>query len=194
MIVFDISLSMLAEDVAPNRITVAKNVIRNFISTRTGDRIGLIIFSGKPFVSVPFSTDYRGISSIISGLSPYLIRQEIPGLSGTNIGDALLLANMTYSGTNNKARSIILITDGRANIGIDPLVSAAESSEKGISIFPIGVGSSSGSDLYYTDSYGQRTYFYDTSGQRLQSDLDEPMMRRLADTTGGVYSYATDRA
>ncbi|MBC7503756.1 VWA domain-containing protein, partial [Candidatus Gracilibacteria bacterium] len=69
MIVFDISLSMLAEDVSPNRITVAKNVVRNFISSRTGDRIGLIIFSGKPFVSVPFSTDYRGILSIVSGLS-----------------------------------------------------------------------------------------------------------------------------
>ena len=194
MIVFDISLSMLAEDVSPSRITVAKNVVRNFISSRTGDRIGLIIFSGKPFVSIPFSTDYRGISSIISGLSPYLIRQEIPGLSGTNIGDALLLANMAYSGSHSKTKSIILLTDGRANIGIDPLLSATESRDSRISIFPIGVGSSSGSDLYYTDTYGQRTYFYDTSGRRLQSDLDEPMMRGLADITGGDYSYATDRS
>ncbi len=78
MIVFDISLSMLAEDISPNRITVAKNVMKSFVQNRAGDRIGLIIFAGKPWVSVPFSTDYAGISSIVSGLSPDLIRQDLP--------------------------------------------------------------------------------------------------------------------
>jgi Ca-activated chloride channel family protein len=66
MIVFDISLSMLAEDISPNRITVAKGVVGNFIRSRAGDRIGLIIFAGKPFISIPFSTDYSGISSIVN--------------------------------------------------------------------------------------------------------------------------------
>lgn len=130
MIVFDISLSMLAEDISPSRITVAKSVVRDFISERQSDRIGLIIFAGKPFISVPFSTDYSGISSIVSGLSPDLIRQDLPGLSGTNIGDALLLANMAYSGSRSQAKSIILLTDGRANIGIDPLMSASESRDQ----------------------------------------------------------------
>ena len=127
MIVFDISLSMLAEDISPSRLAVAKSMVRDFIAERRGDRIGLIIFAGKPFVSVPFSTDYSGISSIVSGLSPDLIRQDLPGLSGTNIGDALLLANMAYSGSRSPARSIILLTDGRANIGIDPMISASDS-------------------------------------------------------------------
>ena len=121
---------MLAEDISPNRITVAKSVVKNFIQNRAGDRIGMIIFAGKPFVSVPFSTDYSGISSIVSGLSPDLIRQDLPGLSGTNIGDALLLANMAYSGSRSQAKSIILLTDGRANIGITPSVSASESSQQ----------------------------------------------------------------
>ena len=66
MIVFDISLSMLAEDIYPNRIETAKAVMKNFISSRTTDRIGLIIFAGKPFVSIPFSTDYSGIKNIIA--------------------------------------------------------------------------------------------------------------------------------
>lgn len=66
MIVFDISLSMLAEDIQPNRIEVAKTIIKNFIRSRTDDRIGLIIFAGKPFILSSFSTDYRGISNIIS--------------------------------------------------------------------------------------------------------------------------------
>lgn len=66
MVVFDISLSMLAEDIKPNRIEVAKTVLKNFISSRTSDRIGLIIFAGKPFVSIPFSTDYNGIKSMVN--------------------------------------------------------------------------------------------------------------------------------
>lgn len=78
MIVFDISLSMLAEDISPSRIAVARSVVRDFIAERRSDRIGLIIFAGKPFISVPFSTDYTGISSIVSGLSPDLIRQDLP--------------------------------------------------------------------------------------------------------------------
>lgn len=78
MIVFDISLSMLAEDISPSRITVAKSVVRDFIAERKNDRVGLIIFAGKPFVSIPFSTDYAGISSIVSGLYPDLIRQDLP--------------------------------------------------------------------------------------------------------------------
>lgn len=141
MIVFDISLSMLAEDISPSRMEVARNIVQNFISSRKDDRIGLIIFSGKPFVSIPFSSDYRGISSIVSGLSPYLIRQDLPGLSGTNIGDAILLANMAYSGSKSQSKSIVLLTDGRANIGIDPVESANESAEQGIQIYSIGVGS-----------------------------------------------------
>jgi Ca-activated chloride channel family protein len=193
MIVFDISLSMLAEDISPSRITVARSVVRDFVSERRSDRIGLIIFAGKPFVSVPFSTDTSGISSIVSGLSPDLIRQDLPGLSGTNIGDALLLANMAHSGSQSQSRSIILLTDGRANIGIDPILSAQESRDQDIRIYTVGIGSLSGAELSYTDSWGARQYFSDGSGGRLRSDLDEGMMRQLADITGGQYLHADDR-
>lgn len=193
MIVFDISLSMLAEDISPNRIEVAKNILLNFIASRKSDRVGLIIFAGKPFVSIPFSSDYRGISSIISGLSPYLIRQDLPGLSGTNIWDALLLANMAYSGSQSQSKSIILLTDGRANIGIGPIISATESSDSNIHIYPVGIGSLKGGDLFYTDSNGQKNYFYDASGAILQSDFDEPMMKKIAETTGGQYFHGDNR-
>ncbi len=131
--------------------------------------------------------------NIVEGLSPNLIRQDLPGLSGTNIGDALLLANMTYSGSEAPVKSIILLTDGRANIGIDPYLSAAESSEKNIQIYPIGIGSRSGGELSYTDNYGQKTYFYDGNGGILKSDLDEPMLRKIADTTKWKYFHADDR-
>ncbi len=193
MIVFDISLSMLAEDIYPNRIETAKSVIKNFIWTRTVDRIGLIIFAGKPFVSIPFSTDYSGIKNIIAWLSPYLIRQDLPGLSGTNIWDALLLANMTHTPWKSSEKSIILLTDGRANIGIDPILAGQESKQSHIKVYTIGIWSLSGSDLFYTDSYGKKTYFYNDNGSKLQADLDEPMMQKIADTTDGKYFHANNR-
>lgn len=194
MIVFDISLSMLAEDINPSRIEVARNVVRNFILSRTSDRIGLIIFAGKPFVSIPFSTDYNGIMSIINWLSPHLIRQDLPGLSGTNIGDALLLANMTHSGGKSPEKSIILVTDGRANIGIDPIISAQESHNNNIRIYPIGIGSMENNPLYYTDSLGQKTYFYNENGEKLKGDLDESTMKKIAEITQGKYFHADNRA
>jgi Ca-activated chloride channel family protein len=100
---------------------------------------------------------------------------------------------MAYSGSRSQTKSIILLTDGRANLGIDPLISAQESKEQNIAIFPVGIGSLSGGDLFYTDSYGQRNYFYDAGGAILQSDLDEPMMQKLAETTGGKYFHADDK-
>lgn len=193
IIVFDVSLSMLAEDINPSRIEVARNVVRNFILSRSSDRIGLIIFAGKPFVSIPFSTDYNGIMNIINWLSPHLIRQDLPGLSGTNIGDALLLANMTHSGGKSLEKSIILVTDGRANLGIDPLISAQESRDNNIRIYPIGIGSMKNNPLYYTDSLGQKTYFYNESGEKLTGDLDESMMKNIAEIAQGKYFHADNR-
>ncbi len=193
MVVFDISLSMLAEDIKPSRIEVAKTVVKNFISSRISDRIGLIIFAGKPFVSIPFSTDYSGIKNIISWFSPYLIRQDLPGLSGTNIWDAILLANMEHSGWISSEKSIILLTDGRANIWIDPIIAWQESRESNIKVYTIGIGSLLGSDLFYTDKNGKKIFFYDEHGSKLRADLDEPMMRKIADTTYWQYFHADNR-
>lgn len=193
MIVFDISLSMLAEDIHPNRMEVAKDILQNFIASRSTDRIWLIIFAWKPFVTIPFSSDYRGISHMISWLSPYLIRQDLRGLAGTNIWDAILLANMSYSGSVSAKKSIIFLTDGRANIGIDPIISATESAENNIQIYPVGIGSLKWGDLFYTDSNGQKNYFYDASGIVLKSDFDEPMMRKIAEISHGQYFHWDNR-
>ena len=193
MIIFDISLSMLAEDISPNRIEVAKSVVRDFISSRTSDRIGLIIFAGKPFVSIPFSTDYSGIKNMVSWLSPYLIRQDLPGLSWTNIWDAILLANMNYSGSKSPEKSVILLTDGRANVWIDPIIAAQESEQSHIKIYTIGIGSVHGGDLFYTDSFKKKIYFYDEKGNKLKADLDEPMMQKITETTQGKYYHADNR-
>lgn len=95
--VLDISKSMLAEDLLPNRIEVAKKVIADFVSKREGDRFGLVIFAGKPFLLSPLTSDLEAYSAILSKVTTDSVRQEIPGLSGTNIGEGLLLASESLS-------------------------------------------------------------------------------------------------
>lgn len=91
-IILDISRSMLAEDIKPSRISVAKNALSGFLMNIKDRETNLIIFSGKPFLLVSHSTDTFGIIQLLNMITPYSILQEKPGLSGTNIGDALLLA------------------------------------------------------------------------------------------------------
>lgn len=100
---------------------------------------------------------------------------------------------MTHSLWKSPEKSIILLTDGRANIGIDPIVAAGESLESHIKVYTIGIGSPEGGDLFYTDTYGKKVYFYDEKGNKLQADLDEPMMQNIAKTTHGEYFHAKDR-
>jgi Ca-activated chloride channel homolog len=88
---------MLAEDVLPSRIEAAKSTIDTFITERTGDTFGLVVFAGAPFLSIPFSDDVRGVRSVLSNIDIGYIRQDIQKLSGTAIGDALLLANESLS-------------------------------------------------------------------------------------------------
>lgn len=190
LIILDISRSMLAEDIAPNRLQAAKKTIRSFLEWRKNDMIGLIVFAGKPFLSLPFSLDYAGIRSFLENISPDFIAQEKEWLSGTAIGDALTLANMTLSGVVGK-QAIILVTDGRANIGIDPRIALEETASQGIPVYTIGIWSSSWGELYYTDpTTRKRVYFYDESGSVLTSDIDEALLRDMATKTGGQYFRA----
>ena len=89
LIILDISRSMLAEDISPNRIESAKKVIDAFIDKRDSSQFGLIVFAGKPFLSIPFSTDRTWIKSVIKNITPATLEQSLPGLSGTAIWDAL---------------------------------------------------------------------------------------------------------
>ncbi len=93
VLVLDVSKSMLAEDIAPNRITRAKNVLHTFLTHPSGDQFSYIVFAGKPFLLSPATNDLAALQRMVDASGPDLIKQELPGLSGTNIGDALLLAS-----------------------------------------------------------------------------------------------------
>ena len=91
-IVFDISKSMLAEDIKPNRLEAAKKVMSNFVSHFTSDRLAIILFAGKPFLSTPLTFDYAALVDAVEHMTTDSIRQDIPGLSGTAMGDGILVA------------------------------------------------------------------------------------------------------
>lgn len=193
MIVLDISRSMLAEDIIPNRISHAKNILQSFISENSHLNFGLILFAGKPFLSIAQSSDSSGIRHFIQNISPQYILQEKPGLSGTNIGDALLLATTQLQKYAEK-KSIILITDGSANIGSDPIKSTLESQHLNIPIYTIGVGGTTQEPLYYTNSKGKKIFFLDENGEKIIWDLDEKLLQEIAIMTKGEYFHANNAA
>lgn len=160
-LVLDISKSMLADDIAPSRLERAKNLLISFLSHESTNQYGLVIFAGKAFVLSPLTTDREGLSNMIQHISTDTIKQNLPGLSGTNIGDALLASDMLNQRKDLKTQDIILMTDGRANIGIDPITAAEYLRSHGARVSAIGIGESSGALLSYIGSDGRREYFYD---------------------------------
>ncbi|MFA6091141.1 MAG: VWA domain-containing protein [Candidatus Gracilibacteria bacterium] len=205
-IVFDISKSMLAEDIKPNRITAAKKVMSDFISHFTSDRLAIILFAGKPFLSTPLTFDYTALIDAVEQMTTDSIRQDIPGLSGTAMGDGLLVALDTLKGDEKtsprplgersgvraieRRKVIIVLTDGEANMGINPTIAAKLAKEQGVNIYTLGIGDPAGTDLYITDRFGEKQYFRDSMGKPIRATLDEKMLTSIAYITGGRYYNA----
>ncbi len=175
----DISGSMLAEDLKPNRLEAAKNVIRNFIKERTSDRIGLVIFSRDAFTQCPLTIDYNVLINLLDQVKTGMIED------GTAIGNAI--ANGVNRLRNSKAKSkvIILLTDGMNNAGeVDPMTAAQIAKTFGIRIYTVGVGTRGEAPYPVQTPFGIRT-------QMVPVNIDEGMLRKIADETGGQYFRAT---
>ncbi len=182
LLVIDISRSMLVEDIAPDRITATKNTIHTFLSKRTWENIWVIIFSGKPFLSIPFSDDYSWIQNIIDNITPFTIRQELPWLSWTAIGDALLLWIESFSWRENMKNSIILFTDWRANIGIDPRKVINDIVQDNIQVHTIGIGT----EKWWVVPWNG---VYESTGSTW---LDIELMKDIALRTWGKYFHISE--
>lgn len=207
MLALDVSGSMRAEDMPPNRLEVAKVVIRRFIERLTTDRVGLVVFAGRSFTQCPLTTDY--------GVLVELLRDTHIGMvefDGTAIGEAL--ANCVYRFTAQDeaapdqtveetaassaadsaegSRVVVLLTDGYNNIGrITPREAAAMAKVKGIKVHCIGVGSLEGAPVPWY-SQGRRIYLQNPDGTLLITRLDEPTLQDIAAITGGQYFRATN--
>ena len=182
VLALDISSSMLAEDLAPNRIEAAKSVAADFAAGRDNDRIGLVIFAGKAFTQAPLTLDYSVVTSLIGELEVGMIED------GTAVGMGLATAVKRLQASEAASKVVVLLTDGRNNRGeIDPVTAAQAAQALGVRVYTIGAGSRGTARVPITDRFGNRRYV------TTRVDVDEPTLRATAETTGGRYYRATDR-
>ena len=182
VLALDISSSMLAEDLAPNRIEAAKAVAADFAGGRRNDRIGLVIFAGKAFTQAPLTLDHSVVVSLIGELEVGMIED------GTAVGMGLATAVKRLQASEAASKVVVLLTDGRNNRGeIDPVTAAQAAQALGVRVYTIGAGSRGTVRVPVTDRFGNRRYV------TTRADVDEVALRTTAETTGGRYYRATDR-
>ncbi|HUV12605.1 MAG TPA: VWA domain-containing protein [Acidobacteriota bacterium] len=182
MLVIDVSSSMLAEDIEPNRVEAAKSVAADFVQGRLNDRIGLIIFSARAYTQCPLTIDYGVLVDLFDEIEVGMIED------GTAIGTALGLAVNRLRGSREASKVIVLLTDGRNNRGeIDPKTAAELAQAFDIKVYTIGAGKE-GTAPYPVDDplFGRRQV-------QIQVDMDETMLKEVAELTGGRYFRATNR-
>lgn len=184
-IVLDVSNSMLAEDLKPNRLEKAKNEISLLLKKLQGDRMGLIIFAGEPFMQIPLTSDYSAASLFLNAVST----SSIPA-QGTALASALSLAVKSFDKKAPTEKVIIAISDGEDHEGdIDGAVK--EATENGIKIFSIGMGSPAGAPIPVYDGNNNRIGFkQDKDGNPVITKLDEVTLQKIADDGDGKYFRA----
>ena len=179
MVALDISNSMLAEDVAPNRLDRAKQMLSKMIDNMVDDKVGLVVFAGEAFTQLPITCDYVSAKMFLHTISPKLIPTQ-----GTAIGAALHTAIRSFGSQESDAgRAIILITDGE-NHEDDAIAAAKQAQELGIQVFVIGIGKPEGSPIPVP---GTNDYIKDRSGQVVVSRLNEEMCQEIAQAGKGAY-------
>lgn len=180
IVALDISNSMLAQDVHPNRLDKSKRLISNMMKQMTDDQIGMVIFAGTAFTQVPITSDFATAQMYLDQISPALI-----DLQGTDIARAIELSTKSFTQREGVARAIFIITDGEDNEG--GAVEAAKAAAKaGIHVFVLGVGSPDGAKIPIP---GTTQYIIDNEGNTVLTKLNEQMCREIAKAGSGAYIY-----
>jgi len=184
MICLDVSNSMLAEDVKPNRLENAKLAIRKLVEQLQGDRIGIIVFAGKAYIQLPITSDYAAAEMFINNINTRLIPTQ-----GTALAQAISMAKASLQ-SETRSKAIILITDGEDHEG-DVLTEAEKAAAEGIRIYTIGIGTPEGSPIPIVNEKGEITgYKKDAQGNTIITRLDEITLQKVASTGQGIYIRA----
>jgi len=185
-IALDVSNSMKAEDITPNRLERARLEIRNLIGRLTGDRIGLIVFAGEAYTQFPLTTDYAAAELFIDAVDT-----DIVPVQGTAIGKAIEQAMKSFDLEEPTTRVLIIITDGE-NTGGEVLEAAEEAAEKGILLYAIGMGSSSGAPIpVYAGDGGLVDFKRNRRGEVVMSRLNRAYLEKLVSFGEGEYYQST---
>ena len=178
----DISGTMLAEDLRPNRLQAAKTVVMEFIQGRPNDNIGLVLFAGESFMQCPLTSDHKALINLFSSVEYGMLED------GTAIGLGLANAVGRIKDSKAKSKVVILLTDGSNNAGDIAPITAAEIAQKmGVRVYTIGVGTKGMAPYPVQTPFGVQY-------QDIPVDIDEPMLQSIAEMTGGRYFRATDNA
>ncbi len=184
IVAIDVSASMRAEDIQPNRISAARKELQNLINNLKGDRIGIIVFSGEAYTQLPLTSDYSAalmLTDVIdAGMAP---------TPGTSIGSAIELARESFQKEEGKYKAMVIITDGE-NHEDDPLAMAKEAASEGIVVHTIGMGSLEGAPIPLSQQRGQQGYKKDNDGSLVLSRLDAATLKNVGEATGGTFTQA----
>ncbi len=179
----DVSTSMLAKDFIPDRLSVAKEVASEFISDRTGDRIGIVVFAGESFTQSPLTTDQSSLQTMLGRITSGVIED------GTAIGNGLATSINRLRESDSKSKVVILLTDGVNNRGeISPLTAAKIAKDMGIKVYTIGIGKRGTAPYPVFDERGR-----EVDVVNMKVEIDEKMLKNIASQTGGEYFRATDK-
>jgi len=186
IVAIDVSESMLAEDIKPNRLEKAKHEVGKLIDLLQGDRIGLIAFAGMAHVQCPLTLDYSAANLFLDIMDTDLIPQP-----GTAVGSAIKEALKAYNSEDRKHKVLILITDGEDHQS-DPVEAAKEAEQEGLIIYTVGIGSPQGVPIpQYSRSGTQSGFKKDRSGSVVTTKLDVLTLQKIAYQTGGKYYLAS---
>jgi Ca-activated chloride channel family protein len=176
IIALDVSNSMLAEDIAPNRLKRAKQAISQMVDKLGNDKIGLIVFAGDAYTQLPITTDYASAKMFLSTINTGIVPTQ-----GTAIGKAINLGIRSFGPQEEVSRAIIVITDGE-NHEDDAIKAAEAAQEKGIIVYTIGMGSAKGAPI---PAEGNNTFRKDREGNVVITKLDEKLLQEIAIAGGG---------
>ena len=182
VLAMDISTSMMAQDLKPNRLEASKDVASSFINGRPNDNIGLVVFAAESFTQCPLTTDHTVLLNLFKDVQPGIIQD------GTAIGLGLANAVSRIKDSQAKSKVIILLTDGVNNQGeIAPVTAAEIAKTFGVRAYTIGVGTQGKAPYPFQTAFGVQYMDVDV-------EIDEPTLKQIAATTGGQYFRATDNA
>ncbi len=186
IIALDVSNSMKAEDLSPNRLERAKRAMLQLLQELKSDRLGIIVFAGQAYTQLPVTTDYAAAKLFLN-----TIDTDIVPTQGTAIGAAIELANESFDFEHGGQKALIVVTDGE-NHEDDAITAAEEAREKGIKVYTVGMGTPMGAPIPIIRRGKQIGFRQDQEGNTVVSSLNEDMLREIAGAGDGLYVRATN--
>ncbi|MCL5127049.1 VWA domain-containing protein [Algibacter sp. L4_22] len=177
----DVSKSMLAEDIAPNRLEKSKQLVTQIINNLASDRVGIIAYAGKAFPQLPITTDYASAKMFLNNMNTDMLSSQ-----GTAINEAIKLATTYFDNEEQTNRVLIIISDGEDH-SEDALAYAEQAHDEGIRIFTIGVGDVKGGPIPLKKNGIVLNYKKDNQGETVITRLNEDTLKKIADEADGVY-------